>query len=250
MPNYVLLDSEKHQNIKLLPQGNFIHTAKFHQVSLTLGEFAHASTSFPVVFMKDPQQGKFRAAAMLGLLADKNLYCSEDDWLGVYVPAVILRAPFELGPDLNDDKTLTLYIDEDSEYISESNGQALFEAQQPSQRLLQVQKMFADYFQDEIATQKFTEQLLKHSLLREIELNVKFDDQKVTKIRGIYSINEDALRLLPASDLSDFHLNGYLMPIYAMLASLGQINRLIKLHNASLQPKISAVQMRIDSGEE
>lgn len=250
MPNYVVLDSDKHQNIKLLSHGNFIHTEKFHQVSLTINEFAQASSSFPVVFMKDPQQGKFRAAAMLGLLAGKNLYCSEDDWLGVYVPAVILRAPFELGPDLNDEKTLTLYIDEDSEYVSAAEGEALFAAGQPTQRLRQVQKMFADYFQDEIATQKFTEQLLKHNLLTEIELVVKFEQQNVTKIKGIYTINEEALRVLPATVLSDFHLNGYLMPIYAMLASLAQINRLIRLHNASLEPKISAVQMRIDSGEE
>jgi hypothetical protein len=35
-----------------------------------------------------------------------------------------------------------------------------------------------------------------------------------------------------------------------MLASLGQVNRLIKLHNSSEKPKIAGVQMRLDSGEE
>ena len=250
MSNYVLLDAANHQKKKVLPHGNFTHSANQHHAPLTINEFVQASTSFPVVFMKDPQEGKLHAVALLGLVAGNNLHFTESDWLGTYVPASILRTPFELGPDLTNDKTLTLYVDEDSQYLSENEGQALFDGKNPTQSLLQIQKVFADYFKDEIATQKFTAQLLTYNLLKEIELVVQYENASSMKIKGMYTINESALRLLSDAIVIDFNKQGYLMAIHAMLASLGQVNRLIKLHNGSEEPKIAGVQMRLDSGEE
>jgi hypothetical protein len=250
MPNYVLLDAGKHQKKKILAHTNFNHSAHQHHASLTINEFVQASTSFPVVFMKDPQEGKLHATALLGIIAGKNLHFTQNDWLGTYVPASILRAPFELGPDLQNDKTLTWYIDENSQYLSENEGQALFDGENQTQSLLQVQKVFADYFKDEIATQKFVAQLLKYNLLTEIELVVQYEDSSSMKIKGVYTINQSALRLLSDALVIDFNKNDYLTAIHAMLASLGQVNRLIKLHNGSEEQKIAGVQMRIDSGEE
>jgi hypothetical protein len=79
---------------------------------------------------------------------------------------------------------------------------------------------------------------------------VQYEDAGSIKIKGIYTINESALRLLSDVLVIDFNQRDYLMAIHAMLASLGQVNRLIKLHNGSEEPKIAGVQMRIDSGEE
>lgn len=250
MSNYVLLDAVKHQKKKIIPHTNFKHSAKQHQVPMTINEFVQASTSFPVVFMKDPQEGKLHATALLGLIAGKNLSFTQRDWLGTYVPASILRAPFELGPDVQNDKTLTLYVDEDSPYLSENEGEALFGDEQPTQCLLQVQKVFADYFKNEIATQNFITQLLANNLLKEIQLSIQYENGDSLQVKGIYTINESALRMLSDALVIDFNKQGYLMAIHAMLASLGQVNRLIKLHNDSEEPKIAGVQMRLDSGEE
>lgn len=250
MPNYVLLDAAKHQKKKLLPHTNFNHSAQQHHAPLTIDEFVQASSSFPVVFMKDPQEGKLHATALLGIIAGKNLHFTQSDWLATYVPASLLRTPFELGPDLQNDKTLTLYVDEDSEYLSEDEGQALFDGQNQTQSLLQVQKVFANYFKNEIETQKFIAQLLKYNLLTEIELVVQYENSSSIKIKGIYTINQSALGLLSDALVIDFNKKDYLTAIHAMLASLGQVNRLIKLHNSSEEQKIAGVQMRIDSGEE
>ncbi|MFT5924735.1 MAG: hypothetical protein ACI9LE_001735 [Paraglaciecola sp.] len=250
MPNYVLLDAAKHQKKNILPHTNFNHSAHQHHVPVTINEFVQASTSFPVVFMKDPQEGKFHATALLGIIAGKNLHFTETDWLGTYVPASILRVPFELGPDLQNDKTLTLYVDEESQYLTENQGQALFDGENQTQSLLQVQKVFADYFKDEIATQKFIAQLLDCNLLKEIELVVQYENSSSIKIKGLYTINQSALRELSDALVIDFNKKEYLTAIHAMLASLGQVNRLIKLHNSSEEPKIAGVQMRLDSGEE
>ncbi|MGK0268580.1 MAG: hypothetical protein ACI8Y3_001197, partial [Paraglaciecola sp.] len=76
------------------------------------------------------------------------------------------------------------------------------------------------------------------------------EDSSSMKIKGVYTINQSALRLLSDALVIDFNKNDYLTAIHAMLASLGQVNRLIKLHNGSEEQKIAGVQMRIDSGEE
>jgi hypothetical protein len=79
---------------------------------------------------------------------------------------------------------------------------------------------------------------------------IQYEDSSSMKIKGIYTINQSALRLLSDVLVIDLNKKDYLTAIHAMLASLGQVNRLIKLHNGSEEQKIAGVQMRIDSGEE
>jgi hypothetical protein len=187
--------------------------------------------------------------AMLGLLQDHNLFYSEQEWLGIHVPDAIIRAPFELGPDPTQDKTLTLFIDQKSEYVSTEQGEALFEGQEPSQLLHQVKQKMADYYQNELATQQFTEQLIKHKLLHEIDFLLAFDDGKSNRLKGMYTINEEALRELSDETVLAFTKLNYFMPIHAMLASLNNLNRLIKLHNNSVQPKITGIKMQLANEE-
>ena len=126
----------------------------------------------------------------------------------------------------------------------------MFDGEIPPQSFLQVQNAFAYYRTYEIETQKFVAQLLKYNLLTEIDLVIQYVNNSSMKIKGIYTINQSELRLLSDDLVIDFNKKDYLAVIHAMLASLGQVNRLIKLHNGSEEQKIAGVQMRIDSGEE
>ncbi|MFQ3236983.1 MAG: hypothetical protein ACI9C4_002558 [Paraglaciecola sp.] len=249
MSHYVLLDPVKHQDIKIKPHDDFAFTQKQHQVSLAVHEFGAAASSFPVVYMKDPEQGQFRAVAMLGLVAGENVFLSEQEWLAIYIPSTLLRKPFELGPDPSQDKTLTIYIDEQSDYISQTEGEALYQNSEPSQFLLQVQSKMAEYYQQEQLTHQFTQQLLQHNLLKEIELVIEFADGKKTRAKGIYTIDEEGLRKLSGPLILELHENNFLLPIHGMLSSLIQINRLIKLHNNRSENKILGVQMRVNAEE-
>ena len=48
----------------------------------------------------------------------------------------------------------------------------------------------------------------------------------------------------------DFHKRGLFVPIYAMLGSLSQMNRLIQLRNESSDDKISGIQITPTGVEE
>ncbi|XPF94673.1 SapC family protein [Colwellia sp. RE-S-Sl-9] len=250
MTKYVLLDPNQHKNIKILPHKNFKQSEHQHLTPLSVNEFAQASTSFPIVYMKDAEQGKFRAISMLGLLAGKNLFFTENEWLGTYVPSTFLRTPFDLGPDPKAEKTLTLYIDQDSDYLSQTEGEALFNENEPSQFLLSIQQNISAYYQSEMMTHQFTELLLKHDLLVEIELATQYESMEQNKIKGLYTINETSLNGLSQEVLFEFHQLNFLMPIYAMLASLTQINRLMTLHNKTQNRKITGIKMNINKGDE
>jgi len=249
MSNYVLLDPAKHQDIKIKAHSDFAFSKHQHQVSLVVHEFGAAASSFPVVYMKEPQQGQFRAVALLSFIAGENHFYSDNDWQAVHLPSAFLRTPFELGPDPNQEKTLTLYINDQSDYVNDSEGEALYLDGEPSQFLQQVQSKMAEYYQQEQLTYQFTQQLLKNKLLKEIELLIEFVDGKKTGIKGIYTIDEEVLRQLDDATILQLNRDNYLLPIHAISSSLIQVNRLIKQHNYCSENKILGVQMRVISEE-
>lgn len=249
MSNYVLLDQTKHQDLKIKSHTNYAFAQNQHHSSVVVHEFAAAASSFPIVYMKDTQTGQFRAVAMFSLVSGKNLFFSDTEWLGVYVPSAFLRHPFELGPDPAQEKTLTLYLDEQSDYITADEGEALYQDKEPSQFLQSVQNKMAEYYQQESLSHQFTQKLLSLNLLKEIELLIDFADGKKSRVKGIYTIDEEALRALDDETILALNKQNFLLPIHAMLSSLTQINRLIKLHNNSAEPKILGVQMRVDAEE-
>lgn len=249
MSNYVLLDPATHQDIKIKPHNNFAFSKHQHHASLVVHEFGAAASSFPVVYMKEPTQGQFRAVALLSLLAGDNVFFTEQEWLAVHVPSAFLRKPFELGPDPTQDKTLTIYIDEQSDYISQTEGEALYQNGEATKFLQQIQSKMGEYYQQEQLTHQFTQKLLALNLLKEIELTIDFKDGKKTRVKGIYTVDEEALRQLPESTVLELNNHNFLLPIHAILSSLIQINRLIKQHNYRLENTISGVQMRVNAEE-
>jgi hypothetical protein len=249
MPQYVLLDPTKHQTVKIKKHADFAFAQKQHHSALVVHEFASAASSFPIVLMKDNETGQFRSVAMFSLISGENSFYNKDEWQGVHVPYAFLRHPFELGPDPEQDKTLTLYLDEKSEYLSDTHGEALYADNQASLFLQSVQSKMAEYYQQERLSHDFIQCLLGLNLLKEIELLVDYSDSKKNRIKGIYTIDEEALRQLSDESVLALNKQNYLLPIHAMLSSLSQINRLIKLHNKHAEPKINGVQMRVNAEE-
>jgi hypothetical protein len=249
MSNYVLLDPAKHQELKIKSLSNFAFAKHQHHAPLVVHEIGAAASSFPVVYMKDPQQGQFRAVAMLSLVTGNNSYYTEQEWQAVHVPSAFLRHPFELGPDPSQEKTLTIYVDEQSDSLSQTEGEALYQNGEPSQFLQKVQQKMAEYYQQEQLTHHFTQHLLKLNLLKEIELVMEFKDGKKTRVKGIYTIDEEALRQLPDTEILQLNKQNLLLPIHAILSSLIQVNRLIKQHNRSAENTIMGVQMRVNAEE-
>lgn len=246
MANIAPVRKDLHKNLKVADKRGLEHVAKQHIAPVTAHEFAQASTSYPIVFIKDPESSRFRSVVMLGLDAGENLYYSENRWEAVYVPQSISMVPFSLGLDPEKEKTLTTCIDLDSEYVSEDKENALFDAEGNESNFYKgVQESLGRLYDSEMMNEKFIKELTDNDLIQELELDIIFNESKNKKLVGIFGIHEKNLQSLSDDKVLDFHKRGLFVPIHAMLGSIGQINRLAQLRNqSSNEQKVAKIQVR------
>jgi len=244
MANFVPVRKEQHQNLKLAGKRDLAHVAGQHIVSVTAAEYAQASASFPIVLVKNPDSPRYRSVAMLGLEAGENLYYNEEKWSGLSLPQSVGMAPFALGLDPDKENTLTACVDTDSALVGEDKELPLFDAEGKETELLSnVQNSLGRLYENEKMTENFIKELEENELLQELELKIDLASGEKKKLTGLFTVNEDKVKSLADDKVLDFHKRGLFVPIYAMLGSLGQMNRLVQLRNLTGNAQISGVQI-------
>ncbi len=250
MANIVPVRKDEHKNLKISAKRNLAHAANQHIVPVNAREFAQAATSFPVVFVKDPETSRVRSVVMLGLEGGENLYYQDENWHALYAPQVIGMVPFVLGLDPDKEKTLTTCIDLDSPFVGEDKDLPLFDEEgKETDFFKNVQESLGRLYESEVASEKFIQEMVEGDLLQELELTISYADGENKKLVGIFTINEEKIQQLADDKILDFHKRGLFVPIYAMLASLGQINRLIQLRNERSDKKISGIKITTVNNE-
>ena len=246
MANYIPLDKDKHSALKINIKHNFEYAANTHLSAVTLKEFAQVATCMPMAFINDPNTGNFHAVAMLGIESNQNMYMQDGKWQGHAVPLNIQRFPFDVRPD--GDK-LGVFIDEESELITE-DGEALFtESGEPTEFLKSRQQMLGDIANSEMATQRFIKELVELELLEPLEMMVHYGNGQQRSVTGVTTISETKLNELADEKILELKKSGFLGAIYAMLMSLGQLNRLVQL-SANTENPIRAIQLKAAKAEE
>lgn len=237
--NYVPLDKEKHSALKVIPRVNFDLVGNTHLASTTIREFAQLAGSMPLVFIEDPQSKNVHSVAMLGLEQGQNLFYAQERWQGPQVPMNIQRYPFDIRPDGD---RLGLYIDENSDLISDE-GQPLFtEAGEASDFLKNRQQFLTELANSEVQNQRFIKQIQALELLEEIHIRISHTNGQVRNVTGILSIDEKKLIALDDDKILDLHKSGFLGAAYSTMLSLGQLNRLVELSNKTDNP-IKSIQI-------
>ncbi|RHW75854.1 SapC family protein [Colwellia sp. RSH04] len=243
MANFVPVKPDQHQNLKLTNKRNLSHTAGQHIVPITAAEYAQATSSFPVVLVKNPDSPRFRSVAMLGLESGENLFFNDDKWTALTVPQSLGMYPFALGLDPDRENTLTACIDLDSDFVGEDKDLALFEDGKESEIFTNIQQSLGRLYEGEKMTENFIKELEENDLLQELELNIDLSTGEKKKLVGIFTVNEDKVKALAEDKVIDFHKRGLFVPIYSMLGSLGQVNRLVQLRNDSSEVKVVGIQI-------
>jgi hypothetical protein len=240
--SYVPLDIEKHKDIKINLNHNFGHAKDIHLAAASLREYAQVASCMPIVLVKDPKTDTFHSVAMLGTEQGVNLYIKDGKWQGHCVPMNIQRYPFDVRPD--GDK-LGVFLDENSELIA-TEGEAVFtEAGEPSPFLQNRQQLLSEMANSEMATQGFVKKLVELDLLDPIQLNVQYVSGQKRNITGMHAVSEKRLKELDEAVILELHKSGFLGAIYALLMSLGQLNRLVQLSSGG-DAAIQGMQLRIE----
>jgi hypothetical protein len=85
---------------------------------------------------------------------------------------------------------------------------------------------------------KVTQTLADLKLIRTLDLLLKHQDGKETKLDGLYGVSRAALASASVEDVLRLHREGYLSAAHAMMHSLMQMTRLRQLHNLHSQRPI------------
>lgn len=239
MTDYVLLNDVEHANLKVITTRSASYGDNVKYVKTFPFEFRNIQSCYPIFFQKDSNTGAFFPLALFGFENDENLFLSDSGWDATYIPVMITRQPFLIGfqQDESDSekKNPVVSIDMDNPRISDSEGEALFFEHGGSSEFLQKATANLELIhQANEHSNRFVEALIEHDLLESFTLNIELGDGSSNQLLGFYTINEDSVQQLNGEALASLNANGFLQPIFMVLASHSRLRSLIDLKNASL----------------
>lgn len=237
MSKPVLVDSSTHKDIRVKYAPSVVVTPIGRNCPVIVQEFQHLAAEYPIMITKNEDTGRFVCVALFGFEADENLFIENSRWQSSYVPLNIQRQPFMIGAQKNDagEENHVVLLDEADERVQKSEGEVLFN-----------DRGFPTPFMDKITSilralqvgfeqnEKFVDRMLELDLVSPATFEIKFENGETREVRGLYTINQDRLRALDQAAAAELHQAGFLEPAYMMLASLGQVQKLIDRKNRAL----------------
>ncbi len=219
-----VLEVEKHENIRFIPQRTFEFAQKVHLVPLGVSEIIIASRFYPIVFI-DKVPGY--PHALLSLLPEHNVYVKDGKWLVPYVPAYIRQYPFTIRKVEGDDSKGVLCLAPDAPHFNnEQKGEPLFKADGSLSDFMQRIKDFCLRFIQDVERARILFSSLKEKgIIDSWKVNLKLQDKSVP-LSGLEIVSEDKLKEVRAEDLKKWMENGTMPLIYGHLFSLANIRRL------------------------
>lgn len=240
MANPVVLSSDKHLALKVITSRGAEYGEDVHFVPVLAEELRSLVLDYAVCLMKNHETGQFGLQALLGFEAGENLFLDGDQWHAHYIPIHVRRQPFMVGVagDEGTEPTpenMVLTIDTDSKRVQESEGEDLFhEDGRSTPYLANISKMLTAIIPGIKTTDLFIEALNEHELIQQARIDIEFVNGEKHEFEGFYTISDEKLASLSESALVDLHKKGYLQAAHLLLASIGQLQRLIGMKNEQL----------------
>ncbi|QFU21796.1 SapC family protein [Shewanella eurypsychrophilus] len=232
MTNISPLNSTKHLDIAIKESNDHSRFSEQSLIPIVVQEFAVLATEFPIVFVKNTENGQFTPIAMMGIKSNFNLYCQSNNWSAAVTPVGFSNAPLSLMQTSKNSDEIMVCIDDESELVS-SEGNKLFDASgEQTEYLKKRSNALLDLASFTQQTSGITKYFADLKLLTPKQLTVKLSDESLNvNIDGVYIIDEKALNELKDEDFLTLKNKGLLPLIYAHLTSLNQIARLIIKQN-------------------
>lgn len=224
------LNDVSHRTLRVKKNTHFAQAWEQHLIPITVDEVADAATEFPVVLVKNTHVGGFSLVTIMALQASTNLYCNNlESFKGVYAPRVLRIYPLMLKGSSDNDQ-MEVCIQNDSNLLSETDGQTLFDENGEQTLFLQQQiKQLMLHSEQQPITEAFIALLLEHELLHAQKVAISLGENNHISFDGIYTIDAAKLESLDDATYLKLRKTGALQVIYAMQQSLKQINRLARL---------------------
>lgn len=241
MPMHEMLNNVSHKDLRVITKKSKEYGDDVAGCLVYPPEFLDVHKEYPIYFQKDPETGEFQSVAIFGFENNQNLFLddSSSGWDAYYIPALIRREPFLIGlqPGRNtEEQTPKVMIDMESLRISKGEeGELLFREGGGNTPFLEEVTGSLSLIRDGmLASKEMFAVLSEHELIEPFTLDIKFIDGKSLAVNNYYTINQEKLYALDDKDISKLHKTGHLQLAYLVLASLGNVRRLINRRNAMI----------------
>lgn len=231
--NIVLLNPVDHHDLHVLPERGAAWGDAVNQIPVLPTEFEAVQRDFPIVFRRDAQ-GAFQALALLGLDADENLFLDGARWTARHVPALLARGPFSIGLQAREhgEPEPMIHIDLDDPRVTRDRGVPLFRPHGGNSAMLdRMTELLRAIHIGHAAQAPMFAAFADAGLIEPVRLEVQLDDTLRYDLVDFHTIGGAALAALDAVALEKLHRAGFLALAFHVVASLGNIERLIALKN-------------------
>lgn len=225
--NLVVLDKEKHKEIKINPLENLVFAKSNSFIPIVANEISLVGSSFPVVFTS----GENTSLVSLVSLGGDSLAINEDGkWLTSYVPSFLRKYPFSMAATKENPEQKVILIDEDSSLFSKSKGKKLFKKDgEQSDTLTHAVNFLTTHENQSIITSNIAKIISDSGILEDREISIGEGEEKKVLVNGFKVVDREKLNLLSDDVLADWVRRGIISMIDAHLKSLDNIQTLFNL---------------------
>ncbi len=233
--DFQVLNSTDHADVRVVTTPGERFGDAVMQVMVMPFELRNVQACYPVFFQID-RNDAYYPVALLGFEDGENLFLEGDTWSADYVPAMIRRGPFMVGvKDVpgGKEQARVLSLDMSHPRVSRNEGEALFDVLSGRTQYLEEQAGLLEALHDGLGhCREFTAALHAEGLLEAVTLEISLNDGSRNQLIGLHGINEEKLQELPGEVLERFNREGFLMPLFMVLASMSNVRALIQRKNA------------------
>jgi hypothetical protein len=228
----VALDTAAHRSLKVgTPMADWSVAAKLNAIFVAAIEFRDVAAEYPIVFVNagTSPEGKREIApvAVFGLGPQENLFVQGTAWRARYQPALLRAYPF--GIARTDDKRVVIVIDEAWPGWSQTEGQALFNADgKPTEHMAALREHLEKVEAEVQRTRYFGQALAEADLLVDMRFDATLPGGQVVTVDGFLIVDEKKLAALPDAKVLEFHRNGVLALVLAQQMSLRHMQQLVQ----------------------
>ncbi|MFL9839494.1 SapC family protein [Sphingomonas sp. ST-64] len=234
MTDHAVLTAEDHAELRVRMERDAALGDAVMSCVTVPEEFRRVQAHYPILFRRDVGRDAFMALALFGFEDGENLFLEDGRWDADYVPLALAIQPFLIGAPPAQGAAKQVHIDMASPRIAANGGEGVrvFDAQgRPTPYLETIAEQLGTLDQGWQDCEGFFAALRRHELLEPLTLEITLDDGSTNRLVGFHAIDEDRLRALDADALGELHRDGYLMPLFMAVASVGKLSTLIARKN-------------------
>lgn len=235
MARHEKLNNIAHKNLRVLNRFGADLGDNVGQVLTFPTEYEDVQREYPIFFRKEFATGEYQSVALLGLEKDENLFLNGDRWDAHYIPGVVARGPFLIGFEEQEAdgelrKQTVVYVDLDHPRASQTEGTPVFAPLGGNSAYLeQTINVLRGITTGLDVSKAMFAAFTDLALIEPVQVEIKTSAEQAYSLMGLHSINQQRLAALDGAQLERLNKSGFLQGAYLVLASLGNVRKLIAM---------------------